>query len=682
MLADGPLQLGISPLTSTRLDALPLEHLQLTLVTIFFLAPFSFPFLGRYLSFILAVADSALDSILHFDSYDTLPIHHLDSIMPNTSGDEESANPLLLSWVKEWWDTARERNSKGVTTYKHAYNALKACPISFDHPSQLQQLKGFGPKLCERLTVNLQQYCDENELPMPEHPSKSKKRKGPTKTAGSGAGGMHNDDDDNEAGPSAPPAKKARKTKQYVPVYRSGAYGLVVALSSMPEDGEVGMAKQDLVEAAQPYSDSSFSVPSEPGKFYTAWNSMKTLLAKELVYERGRPTKRYALTDEGWDVAKKIQEAMADVGPGQVDTNDQGSNTNPSRHANSRQSSFTARPGELSEEPSEQKPNYDDVIQNGLTISDDSSVPSFIPITLDPGTFSVHLVLDVREIRAKTDRDYMQEELTKKGVRPIMRALEVGDAQWVAKCHDPGFLRRSGSEGDEVVLDYIIERKRLDDLIGSIKDGRFREQKFRLKRSGVKHVTYLIEEISLDQTFFSRYQEAVESAIASTQVVNGFSVKRTQKMDDSIRYLARMTETLKKKYEKRRLNVIPNRVLTARNYLPLLNHLRTAEPGTDYYISYPAFASLASKSEMLTLRDLYLKMLMCSRGVTGEKAMEIQKIWKTPNDFVKAFERCGSGEEGRKKKRELVAAQLGNKVKAKQVGKALSTKIAEVWGDA
>lgn len=604
--------------------------------------------------------------------------------MPRMSSDEDSANPLLLSWVKEWWDTAKERSSKGVTTYKHAYNALKACPISFDHPSQLQQLRGFGPKLCERLTVNLQQYCDENELPMPENPMKSKKRKSATKTPRAGAGGNDDDDDDDEeeAGPSAPPAKKARKTKQYVPAYRSGAYGLVVALSSMPEDGEAGMSKQDLIEAAQPYSDSSFSVPSEPGKFYTAWNSMKTLLTKELVYERGRPTKRYALTDEGWEVAKKIQEAMAGAGPRQADTNGHGSNATSLRSPKLRQSSFTVQSGEVHGEPLDQKPSYDDIIQNGPTISNDSSMPRFTPIILNPGTFSVHLVLDVREIRAKTDRDYMQEELTKRNVRPIMRALEVGDAQWVAKCRDPDFLRRSGSEGDEVVLDYIVERKRLDDLIGSIKDGRFHEQKFRLKRSGVKHVTYIIEEISLDQTYFSRYQEAVESAIASTQVVNGFSVKKTQKMDDTIRYLARMTEILQKKYESRPLRVIPNRVLTAQNYLPLLKHLRATEPGTDYYISYPAFASLASKSELLTLRDLYLKMLMCSRGVTGEKAMEIQKIWKTPNDFVKAFERCGSGEEGRKKKRELVAGQLGNKVKAKQIGKALSTKIAEVWGDA
>lgn len=595
--------------------------------------------------------------------------------------DEDSANPLLLSWVKEWYDTARERNSKGVTTYKHAYTSLKACPIAFQHPSELQKLKGFGPKLCERLAVQLQTYCNENGLPMPEHPLASKKRKGQSTTSA-----LDRVDGDDSTGASAePPAKKPRKVKSYVPAYRSGAYALVVGLSSIDENATVGLSKQDLIEAAQPYSDSSFTAPSDPTKFYTAWNSMKTLLTKELVYERGRPTKRYALTDEGWEVARRIQETMNGGSGRQPVALDAESKAARPRDPRARPPAFSTLAGAIPDDSFEsplERQEYNDVVSNGPAISNESALPTFAPIIVNPGSFSVHLVLDVREIRAKTDRDYMQEELTKRGVRPIMRSLELGDAQWVAKCHDPELLRRHGAEGDEIVLDYIVERKRLDDLIGSIKDGRFHEQKFRLKRSGVKFVTYLIEEISLDQSHFQKYEEAVQSAIASTQVVNGFTVKKTQRMDDSIRYLARMTGVLKKKYESRPLKVIPTRVITAQNYLPLLTDLRVREPCSDYYISYPAFASLVSKSDMLTLRDLFLKMLMCTRGVTGEKAIEIERLWRTPCEFVEAFDRCGSGEEGRKKRRELVSNQLGNKVKSKQVGKALSMKIAEVWGNA
>lgn len=322
------------------------------------------------------------------------------------------------------------------------------------------------------------------------------------------------------------------------------------------------------------------------------------------------------------------------------------------------------------------------MVSDGAGASNSSAILNFRPIRIKPGTFSVELVLDVREIRAKTDRDYMQEELTKKGAKPIMRSLELGDALWVAKCHDPNFLSRAGAEGDEVVLDYIVERKRLDDLIGSVKDGRFHEQKFRLKRSGVQNVIYIVEETALDPLNKDKYEEMVQSAIASTQVVNGYFLKKTQKMDDTIRYLTRMTMLLKKLYEDKPLLVIPTEHLTVQNYLPLRAHLREKEPSAGYYISYPAFASLASKSETMTLRDVYLKMLMCTKQVTGEKAIEIQKRWKTPYDFVKAFEDCGADDTATKRKRELVFGQMGNLYGRKKIAKALSHKIAEVWGDA
>ncbi|KPM45500.1 Crossover junction endonuclease MUS81 [Neonectria ditissima] len=587
--------------------------------------------------------------------------------------DSESANPQLLAWVKEWLDVARERNSKGITTYKHAFDSLKACPITFEHPAQLQQLKGFGPKLCERLEDQLKKHCQENGLPMPQHPRSRKASKN----------GQANDEDGE--GAASRPAKKARKPKAYVPAFRSGAYGLVIGLSTQDEDASVGMTKVELIEVAQPHCDSSFTAPNDPTKFYTAWNSMKTLLQKELVYERGRPSKRYALTDEGWEVAKRIKETSQwQAENNTVGEQQQSTISAPTANIGSG-SGFGAVARSHSveiAEPAQVSSSYQDVVSDGPVVDGDSGLPTFNPIRLPPGSFSVHLLLDVREVRAKTDRDYMQEELAKQGAKPIMRSMDVGDAQWIAKCHDSTLLSRHGAEGDEIVLDWIVERKRLDDLIGSIKDGRFHEQKFRLKRSGAKKVIYIIEEIAMDPASIQRYEEAVQSAIASTQVVNGCFVKKTTKMDETVRYLARMTTMLKRTYESKTLNVIPTNVLTAQNYLPLLAHLGEKQPSTGFYITYPAFSSLASKSGTMTLRDVFLKMLMTTKGVTGERALEIQKRWKTPYDFVKAFEACGSGDQGVKRKRDMVFAQTSQLVGRKKFSKALSQKIAEVWGNA
>lgn len=261
-----------------------------------------------------------------------------------------------------------------------------------------------------------------------------------------------------------------------------------------------------------------------------------------------------------------------------------------------------------------------------------STPPAFQPITLEPSTFTLELMLDNREVRSREDRTYIETELLHKhGIRPLIRSLPLGDFFWVAKLKDPNFLSRHGEEGDLIALDHIVERKRLDDLIASIKDGRFREQKFRLRRSGVANVVYLVEEIGLSQETKTKYWAAMQTAVASTQVIDGFTVKRTKGLDESIRYLARMTRLLRSIYEvpfpfppfffslppalskilklvfqPNPLHIIPSSILSP------TTTTTTQQPKTtkqNLKITYPSFASLASKSDNRTLRDVFLHML-------------------------------------------------------------------------
>lgn len=825
------------------------------------------------------------------------------------------ANPLLLEWIKEIYDLAVERNTKGVTTYRRAYNSMKACPLTFSHPSEAQQLDGIGPKICDILTEKLKEHCEANGLPAPKKPrGKARKR-------------LSAEDLADAEEPA--PAKKPRKAKPYVPSLRSGPYAVILALSSLPEDSLQSLTKAQLTELAQPHCDSSFTVPSEAGKFYTAWNSMKTLLDKDLVQERGRPLRKYALTDEGWEVARRMRAAQRDetvkpttkpnttegarepgatgifgkvirassnvhgfldleresdpeepipkpkrqdmrgsmeamsspvgqrlggapvdrygtfsrakertpkrqvaasgqnivslssspepqpamgvpwtsstfsqisreLNPRQAESvqpnsaqamNDpsaaallsqsfiekprappshpfqpsfaQAMNISPAAVTSSRprlvkpttrpkppspqpfQPNFaqamntslaTAAPSQPpsakpttgpkppspepfqpnfaqamnassaaapSTKPTSSKPSKNprrspsELVQPNPTqaikvasISASSTKPSplappalptFTPVPIQPGTFTVHLVLDNREVRTRDDRDYISEELAKKGAKPFVRPLELGDFFWVAKLHSPSLLSHYGEEGDEIALDWIVERKRLDDLVGSITDGRFQEQKFRLRKSGVKNVTYLIEEFSISSEKATKFHEAIQSAIASTQVVNGYFVKQTRRLDETIRYLARMTRMLKTLYESKPLYLIPTSALTPTTYLPLLTHLRTHPAHSDksYHITYPSFASLSSKSDTLTLRDVFLKMLMCTRGVSGDKALAIQKQWRTPRAFIEAFEACGS----QKERDALVETRLGAIVGRGKVKGVLGAKVANVWGE-
>lgn len=582
--------------------------------------------------------------------------------------------------------------------------------------------------------------------------------------------------------PAVPPPKKSRKAKPYVPSLRSGPYALILALSSMPEESLQSLSKKELIELAQPHCESSFSVPSESGKFYTAWNSMTTLVNKDLVQEKGRPLRKYALTEDGWEVARRIKavqagevvdeargkrnkdsnmpsrsESMIQAGDADrfLDLEDDLEGEQPTMPLpKSSTSTKNIKRLEITSSPSGQRlggapidkygtfsglklqepqvaskrnvvellsspepdtaldrpwasSNFDQDTSRSYSnplqqkskapssvhfqasneasmppappLDKNSTLPSFEPIRLDPETFTVHLVLDNREVRTKEDRDYIADELTKKGTKPLVRPLELGDFFWVAKCHDPDLLSRYGEEGSEICLDWIVERKRLDDLVGSITDGRFQEQKFRLRKSGVKNVIYLIEEFSLSSEKSTKFHEAVQSAIASTQVVNGYFVKRTVKLDETIRYLARMTKMLKSLYESKPLYLIPTNALTPTTYLPLLTHLRTHPSHVDksYHITYPSFASLSSKSDTLTLRDVFLKMLMCTRGISGDKALAIQKHWGTPRAFIEAFEGCGS----QKEREAVIETKLGGMVGRAKIKGVLGAKVAGVWGE-
>jgi len=298
---------------------------------------------------------------------------------------------------------------------------------------------------------------------------------------------------------------------------------------------------------------------------------------------------------------------------------------------------------------------------------------TFSPSVLPPGSYTVHLILDNREKRSTEDREYIPNELTKLSVPFLQRGLSLGDALWIAKPRDPASV-------DEYILPHICERKRLDDLISSIKDKRFHEQKFRLARCGIppQSITYIIEEYSLSEQQKSEHTERINTAKAETQIVNGFFVKCTQKLDETIRYLALMTKSLQELYAEKPLYVIPQSHIDARTYSTFCSSLQSHPQHSDKTFTIPlsTFSDLTSKSGALNLRDLYLKMLMCTRNISGEKAIEIQRVWPTPRALIEAFESKATDKEREK----MVAEGLRGCVGRKKVAAVLSRKVAAVWG--
>lgn len=155
--------------------------------------------------------------------------------------------------------------------------------------------------------------------------------------------------------------------------------------------------------------------------------------------------------------------------------------------------------------------------------------------SLSPHEWEVVLLLDNREHRTQVDRTYFQDRMLECGVLCEIRNLPLGDVMWIVRRRVVGSVMARAKDEDELVLHYIVERKRIDDLAASLMDGRYKEQKFRLQRCGLKNLIYLIEgDASRQDTMPAK---SLETAIIETEVQQGFRTQKTKHAGETIDFL-------------------------------------------------------------------------------------------------------------------------------------------------
>lgn len=83
------------------------------------------------------------------------------------------------------------------------------------------------------------------------------------------------------------------------------------------------------------------------------------------------------------------------------------------------------------------------------------------------------------------------------GVECRIEPLSLGDFVWAVEKIQPGDLHGAHSrKGLKLVLDHVVERKRMDDLSSSIVDKRYIEQKSRFRQAGfIRNPIYLVEDM-------------------------------------------------------------------------------------------------------------------------------------------------------------------------------------------
>lgn len=582
-------------------------------------------------------------------------------------------NPLFLKWLTELRDSAAEKGLKTQFVYQKAISSLKKYPLPLHSGKEAKILQNFGDGICKMLDEKLEKHYAEHgpntpihSLPNSNTTSKNHQRSQsplPTSTLELNLPELHQ-------GPSPTKKKKTdgKKQREYVPQKRSGGYAVLLTLykNSKNPNSKGYMTKAELQREAQSLCDKSFTLV-DPNNKYTAWSSVSTLIQKELVIKTHSPA-RYSLTDKGLELAQRLEGAdpLLEGKNSVVGHSDSHSSDEVPDDVNNvgiQANAAVVIPQYTTLcQPSETQQLSADPVLNSY-----HHVPDF---TLLPGHFNVILCVDFIETTggAAHKKQELVSELKRNGVNFDVRKLHIGDFLWIAqqKVHPvPGQLRIP--QPQELVLDYVIERKRMDDLCGSIIDGRFREQKFRLKKCDLLHPIYLVEDHGSAQ-HLSIPEATLQQATVNTQVVDGFFIKRTKDVRESAAYLTIMTRYLQNMYMNKTL------LSCTKEEASKCHRAIQHDAQSCILMEFKEFNEGAMKNKAQTVKEVFARQLMQISGVSGEKAAAILEKYNTPASLLSAYENCSSTEE----KEKLLSSVKCGKLQ-RNLGPVLSRTIAQLY---
>ncbi|KAJ2951150.1 hypothetical protein O0L34_g5542 [Tuta absoluta] len=562
-------------------------------------------------------------------------------------------NPLFEEWLEELHEEAKAKKSKLEQMLKEALDSLSKYPLPLESGIECAVLKGFDKKLCTFLDKRMEAYnhniLQDRELKNTHNAASSRRQSDKSSTvshvstngpsqipkptkSNSTSGSSETNSQVNSEDSRNSSKKLSKGRKQYKPVFRSGSYGILIALLEQLRDNpqSPSLNKEELIEKAQPHSEESFTRP-KPDSFYTAWSNMSRMISKGLVRQVRSKKTDYFLTDEGIALAIELFE------------NAQNRPTVNDIIFNGAPSTYTTKKISESNSSSTQSSQITAVTLSQRTLSDLTSVE------LPAGTFDIILLIDKQETSGNRKNDPTVAQFNKyPDLKHEYRSLKVGDYTWIA--------RHRIHTDQQLVLPYIVERKRMDDLGHSIKDGRFHEQKFRLRKCGLSNVLYLVENFGSNKHVGLPMQSLMQ-ALSNTRVQDGFKVHVTDSLTNTARFLAMMTKRLTIEYKDQ--NLIG----------------KNAEPQGDELMVFTYFNKSSIKNKPLTVTETFIKLMLQLKGVSVEKALAIAKVYSTPKALIQEYENCSQ------KQGETLLANLKYGNLNKNVGPMVSKAIYKflVW---
>ncbi|KAF7992053.1 hypothetical protein HCN44_001378 [Aphidius gifuensis] len=239
-------------------------------------------------------------------------------------------------------------------------------------------------------------------------------------------------------------------------------------------------------------------------------------------------------------------------------------------------------------------------------------------LRLKPYAFDIYLIVDSHEVdRGKQAVDQTTNELKKTGILFETRHLNVGDFTWIARCK---------STGKELVLPYIVERKRIDDFSGSVNDGRFR----------IENVIYLVENrAGYEKSDYGMPISRLRQAATNTMIQDGFTVRYTRDHRDSMLYLATVTSSITRKYEAKELVECEKNDLVPSSLLGQ----------TIYLLEFQKFDQAGAKIKALKVKDMFVRQLIKLKGLSLAKVSAIINRYPSPLALKRALENTTTGEK-------------------------------------
>ncbi|KAJ3687939.1 hypothetical protein LUZ61_017103 [Rhynchospora tenuis] len=225
-----------------------------------------------------------------------------------------------------------------------------------------------------------------------------------------------------------------------------------------------------------------------------------------------------------------------------------------------------------------------------------------------PETYDVILILDERENFGSRFRKVVDAISSQFKVHVEVRRLPVGDGLWIA---------RHKQIKKEYVLDFIVERKNVDDLRESIRDNRYRDQKLRLQRCGLKKLIYLVE----GDPNLIEAADSIKTACFTTEILEGFDVQRTTGFADTVRKYGHLTKSIIEYY--------------SANFSGNGNNFSRSDSGV--CPSFGEFVRRCQDLEKMTVTDVFALQLMQVPQVTEEAALAVVEVYPTVLSLAKAY---------------------------------------------